>query len=159
MYGEGAKVPWVWGAHLQGHQCVQVSYTWYTIFDTRQYTHFISKPFLKERASDETKYAAAVIETFMLLGKMMAKSPESVHCQIATAVASFYSDKTEEQDTLLPEGTCVYSIHVHECTCTVHVPVRLYIQCIYSVHVHTPCTLAPPTHYYVYIQWYNNIIM
>ena len=109
------------------------------------YFHSISKPFLKERASDETKYAAAVIETFLLLGKMMAKSPESVQCQIATAVASFYSDKTEEHSTILPEGTCVYSIHVH-------VPVRLYIIYInLHVHTHTPYyTCSSYMYMYIY---------
>ena len=81
---------------------------WYGVFSVTLVNSF-SKPFLKEKASDETKYAAAVIETFLLLGRMMAKSPVSVRHQIATAVASFYSDKTEEQDTTLPEGTAYTS--------------------------------------------------
>ena len=76
-------------------------------FDTWQ--HFCkslsSKPFLKEKTSDETKYAASVIETFLMLGKMMSKCPVSVCCEIASAVASFYSaDHSKEENLTLPEG-------------------------------------------------------
>ena len=66
------------------------------------------KPFLKEKTSDETKYAATVIETFILLGKMMSKCPASVCCEIASAVASFYSDDhSKEENITLPAGTAV----------------------------------------------------
>ena len=108
---------------MQGYPCVQVcvpqpfaeldSFTALTTPVVRSFTlcasitHvslIFSKPFLKEKSSDENKYAAAVIKTFVLLGKIMSKCPLSVCCEIASTVAAFYTDRSEEEYQALPEG-------------------------------------------------------
>ena len=61
-------------------------------------TFYSRYPFLKEKASDETMYAPAVVETLVMLGRVLLCTSSRPVCeQTATSLATLYSHKDREE--------------------------------------------------------------